>query len=452
MQITAMKERLLEYSLHEAASMTRTTNFFDTQAHDWRERLAISVEVMRELSSYADPREMYRVFSHRMGQLFPTSRQITLSRRGVKKPQVRVTRFSHWRVSADPMISQRKFPVYSGGLFAELLYADEPQLLDELHLGDDDPAAAYLEGQQSLLAIPIFEGGVAQHMIVLTRESPAAFAPEQVPELVWMTNLFGRATQSLVLSQALQESFNDAAAELQAIAELQHSLLPRETPTLPDLEVAAHYSTANRAGGDYYDFFPQADGSLGVLIADVSGHGAPAAVLMAITHSIAHAATAPTGDPSAFLLHLNKHLADRYNQASGSFVTAFYLVHDPRRRTLRYASAGHVPPRVFKRDGSVIGLNRVQRLPLGINPQNHDYPEHASEFLPGETCIMFTDGVTDAVNARGSVFGSDRLHKLPVNSAGSASDILARLMAELDRFTNATPQSDDRTVVVIRAT
>ncbi len=429
-----------------------TADFFDIRTRNWRARLAISVDLMRELSGYSDPRDLFQVFSRRMGQLFPTSRQLTLSRRGVEPPDVRVTRFNLWHDAADPFANFDQHPTHTGGLLADLLYADEPRLIDDLVIDPDDPAMDYLEGQQSLLAIPIFEGGVAQTTLVLTRDEPAAFAPEQVPELVWMTNLFGRAAQTLVLSEALQMTYEDADAEIRAIAELQESLLPGETPTIPGLDIAAHYSTAHRAGGDYYDFFPQPDGSIGVLIADVSGHGAPAAVLMAITHSIAHAGDAPTSNAGGFLTHLNYHIAGNYNRTSGSFVTAFYAIANPTARTLSYASAGHLPPLVFKADGSFSSLNRVQQLPLGVSTRQMVYPQHHVPYSVGDGLVLFTDGVTESLNRHNEFFGTDRLHTLLDRRIDSSSEVLVRVLAEIDRFSDGVPQIDDRTVVVVRAT
>jgi sigma-B regulation protein RsbU (phosphoserine phosphatase) len=429
--------------------MNLAPDFFDTRTRNWRARLAISADLMRELSRYSDPQEMYRVFTRRMGQLFPTTRQLTLSRRGVERPNVRVTRFNLWKDMPEPFANWDRFPTVSGGVFEELLYADEPRLIGDVELKDGDPAADFLEGQRSLLAIPIFEHGSALNTVVVTREEPHAFAPEQVPELVWMTNLFGRATQTLVLSQRLRAAYETADAEIREIAELQHSLLPAELPTVPGLDVAVHYRTANRAGGDYYDFFPLPDGTLGVLVADVSGHGTPAAVLMAIAHSIAHAATAKPGRPGAFLTHLNANLVGRYNRHSGSFITAFAAVFDPVRNTLTYASAGHVPPRVLRADGSRVALNRVQRLPLGISPAGTTYPEQTIDLGPGDQVVLFTDGVTETVNATGDVFGVERLDALLATRPATAEGLLDGLMAEVDAFTNGPP-ADDRTVVVVR--
>lgn len=429
--------------------MNLAPDFFDTRTRNWRARLAISSDLMRELSRYSDPQEMYRVFTRRMSQLFPTSRQITLSRRGVERPNARVTRFNLWKDMPDPFANSDRFPTLSGGLFETLLYADEPKLLEDVRIAPGDPAAEFLAGQRSLLAIPIFEHGSASNVIVLTREEPHAFAPEQIPELVWMTNLFGRATQTLVLSQRLRAAYETADAEIREIAELQHSLLPAELPRVSGLDVAVHYRTANRAGGDYYDFFPQPDGTLGVLIADVSGHGTPAAVLMAIAHSIAHAITAKPGQPGAFLTHLNANLAGRYNRHSGSFITAFAARFDPNQNTLTYASAGHVPPRLLRADGTRVPLNRVQRLPLGIGPAKTHYPEQTVELAPGDQVVLFTDGVTESVNRTGDVFGVERLDGVLSARPSGAETVLGKILADLEAFTNGPP-ADDRTVVVVR--
>ena len=432
--------------------MNLAPDFFDTRTRNWRARLAISSDLMRELSRYSDPQEMYRVFTRRMAQLFPTSRQITLSRRGVERPQVRVTRFNLWKDMPDPFVHTDRFPTVEGGLFESLLYSDEPRLIDDLNLDTDDPAAEFLAAQRSVLAIPIFEGGAASNVVVLTRDEPGAFAPEHIPELVWMTNLFGRATQTLVLSQRLRSAYETADAEIREIADLQHSLLPADPPRVPGLDVAVHYRTANRAGGDYYDFFPLPDGTLGALIADVSGHGTPAAVLMAIAHSIAHAATATPGQPGAFLTHLNANLAGRYNRHSGSFITAFAAVFDPKQNKLTYASAGHIPPRLLRSvDGSRISLNRVQRLPLGVGAARMHYPECTVEFGLGDQVVLFTDGMTESVNGTGDVYGVERLDAVLAAKPDGARGVVERIRNDLEAFTNGPP-ADDRTLVVVRRT
>ena len=204
-------------------------------------------------------------------------------------------------------------------------------------------------------------------MTVLMRTEPGAFDREQLPEWVWTSNLFGRAAHNLVLSEELKRTSALMERELKVVADIQRSLLPKVLPTIPTLDLAAYYQTSQWAGGDYYDFFPLADGKWGILIADVSGHGTPAAVMMAITHSIAHALHGPLAPPGTMLGHVNQQLATRYTADNEAFVTAFYGIYDPLRRELTYASAGHNPPRLKRcEDGSVASLDAVGGLPLGM--------------------------------------------------------------------------------------
>ncbi len=430
--------------------MTVAPDFFDTEPRNWRARLTVSVEVMRELSRYSDPQEMYLVFSRRMEQLFPVSRQISVSRRGLRFPQYRVTRCNLWSDPVNPWKEPHRLPVHEGGMLAELLYADQPRLLDDLQLADDDPANAYLGGQRSLLAIPHFDQGTAQNMLLLAREDAGAFPRDRIADLVLLSNLFGRATQTLVLSQAVKEAYDAVDYELRSIAEIQKSLLPPQTPRIPGLDVAVHYQTAKRAGGDYYDFFALPEGRLGVLIADASGHGAPAAVLMAVAHSIAHTRPEPAVRPGELLTYLNAHLTRQYTRQTGHFMTAFYAVFDPRNETLAYASAGHNPPRLLRgRDGARLVLNRAQRLPLGIN-LDEVYPEQVVNFHPDDQVVFFTDGVIEAVNSAGDVFGSDRIDAALASRSSSAEQLIQKILRELSAFTSGIPAADDRTVVVVK--
>ena len=131
--------------------MTIAPDFFDTEQRNWRARLAVSVAVMRELSQYSDPQEMHAVFTRRMAQLFPVSRQLSISRRGLRFPQYRVTRFNLWTDPANPWKESHRLPVHENGLLANLVYGDQPRVIDELNLDPDDPARTYSFGVRPLL-------------------------------------------------------------------------------------------------------------------------------------------------------------------------------------------------------------------------------------------------------------------------------------------------------------
>jgi sigma-B regulation protein RsbU (phosphoserine phosphatase) len=430
--------------------MRASPGLFDEVARDWRERLDIIVEMMKEMSRQTDPQEMSRAYGKRMQKLRPVDRRVSLSRRGLKYPWYRVTRCSLWKEDINPWKQRDRLPLLKGGLFAELLYADEPRVFDEIQVDNDDPAAEYVAGMRSMLAIPMYDQGVALNMIVTMRQETSAFPREQVPEIVWLSNLFGRATHNLVLSEQLKEAYEAVDYELKLVADIQRSLLPKKMPDIPTMSLAAYYQTSQRAGGDYYDFFPLPDGKWGILIADVSGHGTPAAVLMAVTHSLAHSIPDPPTPPGHMLEHVNLHLAARYTVHSDTFVTAFYGIYDPAERSLTYASAGHNPPRLKRcADGTLDLLDGASALPLGIAPEL-TYSEQTYRFVPGDQLVLYTDGVTEAQNEQGEMFGLSRLDKVLEHCAVGASELLESVLAALNEFTGSQPIHDDRTLLVAK--
>ena len=331
-----------------------------------------------------------------------------------------------------------------------MIYGDEPHVIDDLNVSDDDPAAAYLAGHRSLMAIPVYDQGVALNMVVLLRKKPAAFPGQEIPELVWLTNLFGRATSFLLLSDELKRAYEALDREFKAVGAIQRSLLPARLPAIPTLDLATFYRPSRQAGGDYYDFFPLPVNKWGIFIADVSGHGTPAAVLMAVTHCIAHTHPGPPMPPAMVLEYLNSHLASLYTSRNESFITAFYGVYDPGDRTLTYACAGHNPPRVKRcEDGSLLSMDRVASIPLGILPTG-TYEEHVQQLRPGDQIIFYTDGITEATNAKGELFGTDRLDQVLENCSLQASALLDLVLSTVDEFMGGHPAHDDCTMIVAR--
>lgn len=430
--------------------MNEQSDFFTTQTLDWRERMAITVEVMRELSMVTDPQAMNQVYTRRMVELFPTTRQISLSRRRLEFPYVRLTRSSTWPADIDPWKDPHRLPMLKGGLFADLIYSNEPQIVDIIDLEPDDPAAEYLDNQNSLIAIPLFDGGEALNMVIATREEPYAFPPERFPDLVWMSNLFGRATQTAILTKKLQAANDVVEHEMSMVARLQETILPEKLPDIATLDLAVHYRTTAQAGGDYYDVLQLPKGRWGILIADVSGHGALAAVLMAITHSLTKTYTGSPWPPGLLLSYVNRHLAAHYTAAFGSFVTAFYAIYDPDRGTLSYANAGHVPPRLIRgTDGARRVLEGKKHLPLGIS-EREEYPEETMVLSPGDRIIFCTDGITDAQDAKGDRFGAEGLDAALANCPTDAQAMVDAVLDAVKRFTNNAPSKDDRTLLAAR--
>jgi sigma-B regulation protein RsbU (phosphoserine phosphatase) len=298
---------------------------------------------------------------------------------------------------------------------------------------------------RSLVAVPLFDKGTALNMVVLMRQAPAAFRREALPEHVWMANLFGRATHNLALSEELRLAYEVVDRELRAVADIQRSLLPAEFPVIPGLQLAAFYQTSTRAGGDYYDFFPLPNGQWGILIADVSGHGTAAAVLMAVTHTIAHTAADPKPPPSRLLRFVSDRLAAQYT-TSGNFVTAFYAVYDPPTRRLVFSNAGHPPPRVRRSGGRIEAIGGALGLPLGIE-LGEPYADAETTLEPGDTLLLYTDGITEARSPACEFFGFDGLDDVLRRCDGPAPDTIAAVLAAVDAFAAGAAATDDRTLV-----
>ena len=417
---------------------------------DWREQLAFVVETMKEMSSHTDPQEMRQAFSRRMRTLLPVDSSLSLSRRGLDFPQYRITRASRWEEDINPWKEKHRLPLLQGGVIAEWIYGDEPLLLDDFHVDAEDPAYEYLSGFRSVAVIPLYDGGVARNMVLLLRREPAAFSKEQFPQLVWISNLYGRATHNLVLSEQLKEAYQAVNYELQVVAQIQRSILPSHMPHIPNLSVAAYYQTSQQAGGDYYDFFSLPQGRWGFLIADVSGHGTPAAVLMAVTHALAHTYQGDHHRPGLLLEHLNRELFRLHTSRSDTFVTAFYAIYDPQTRRMEYASAGHNPPRLKRcQDGSLALLDQAGGLPLGITPVQ-EYRSASLQLVPGDQVVLYTDGITEAHDPSGNQFGLARLDRALTKCEVGASDLLRAVIDELDQFTKEMPAHDDRTMLVLK--
>ncbi len=410
---------------------------------------------MKAISGITDPEELVEVYWTGIADLIAINDYLALSRRNVEPPFYLITRSSRFTARLNPWTQRDRLPRLSGGLLGEIAYANRPAFIEDLpsRLSADDPAHFYLQGFQSLIALPQYDGSEALNVTVSLMPPGEAINYSMVPMMHWQASLFGRGTQNLVLRNRVSDALAALDRELQIVGAIQRSLLPRELPAIAGFELAAHYQTSARAGGDYYDFFPLAGDRWGLFIGDVSGHGTPAAVLMAITHAIAHSQPGTHTPPAALLAYLNRQLASVYTR-DGSFVTAFYAVLDPATRRLTYSRAGHNPPRLV-RGGSVLSLDEVGAFPLGIvDDQNFEQAHLTIE--PGDLLVLYTDGITEALappnrESDQAIFGTNRLDELLLTCpALGTGECLDRIRTAVSEFRGHTPPTDDETLIAIR--
>lgn len=421
----------------------------------WQDELATIDGVMKAISGITDPEELVSVYWNGIGDLVPTGDYVALSRRGEASPNFLITRSSRFTEHPNPWTERHKLPRLSGGILGEIIYGNRPVVIEDLpsRLRRDDPGWFYLQGFSSLYALPQYDSGEGLNATCMLRRDGESFDVERMPLLHWHSGLFGRGTQNLVLRNQLAQAHAELDREMQVVGEIQRSLLPQSLPSIEGFDVATYYNTSTRAGGDYYDFFPLAGGEWGIFIADVSGHGTPAAVLMAITHAIAHAKPGIHTPPGALLEYLNARLSRSYTQ-SGTFVTAFYAVLDPVTRRLRYATAGHNPPRLL-RGGSVLSLDQQGALPLGIVGEEK-YAEASVTLESGDFLLLYTDGISEAMPPRDAsgarpLFGVAQIDDVLKGCRGSTAAECVRLIREaVEEFSQNAPAADDQTLIAMR--
>ncbi len=411
--------------------------------------LDIVVEMVREISLQTDPQAMISVFRKRTRLLYGGDGSISLSRRGLQQPAYRITRSTRWKEDLNPWTQTDQLPLLKGGLLADLIYNDQARIIRDVTVSDCDPAYDYLRNVRSMVSLPLYDGGEALNMVIRLSREADGFDNLNLAEAIMTANLFGRATSNLVVAKRLQEAHDEIDHEMKQIAALQRSLLPERLPRIPGLDIAASYKTAARAGGDYYDFFDLGDGRWGLWIADVSGHGARAAVVMAMLRTLLHARCQQHCCPAELLALANRSLCEQSDRYDSGFVTAFYGVYDPADRTLRYVSAGHNPPLLVDRATRVRELDETQTLPLGVD-SGCTFDLAQTSLSAGDTLLLYTDGITEATNEHGEMYGRDRLLSCVCEDVPNAQHIIDCVTHKLLGFTHGGVQSDDQTLVALR--
>jgi serine phosphatase RsbU (regulator of sigma subunit) len=253
------------------------------------------------------------------------------------------------------------------------------------------------------------------------------------------------------LHEQLAEAQRKVAAEIERARQIQFDLLPREAPAVEGLEFATRIEFMTEMGGDYYDFISFEDGHLAIVCGDVMGKGLAAALIMAMVRSLLHEAARARRSPGRVLREVNDGLArDLEGQALPFFLTLIYALYDPARQRLTVAGGGHNPLLVFGGAGERRVASRGGLL--GVRP-GLEFPEDTLRLSPGDVVALYTDGVTEARNTAGELFGIERLCSLLRGvRALSPEAILETVLAEVADFRGGMPPADDLTLLLVRAT
>lgn len=248
---------------------------------------------------------------------------------------------------------------------------------------------------------------------------------------------------------AREEHFLSIQRELQIARQIQSSILPRDVPRLAGFDIAARYLPMSAVAGDFYDFLVLQPSQLGILVADVTGHGVPAALIASMLKVAFAGQAAHARDPAAVLSGLNKALCGKFEE---HFVTAAYLYADLDAKTLLYSGAGHPPLLVRSRQNGQTRLIEQNGLFLGMFPEA-DYSSVEFPLLAGDSYVLYTDGLPESKNAEGEEFGLMRCKEFLDSHPGLAAGVLADgLLNEIRRWTaraSEMSQEDDMTLLVL---
>lgn len=413
-------------------------------------------DLFRVGSTIEQPSRMLQHFGKWFGRHRPTDLFMSVARRGLGEGRYKITRLltraERERIGetdpANPWRDWDELPVYEGGLIGEIISIEEPQVFCSLDAGDDPHFGEAFAPMGSLMAIPQYHEGAALNWAVSFYIDERGPDPDHLAAALLDTSLLGMATRNLVSRRQFERLNRELTHQFEQIAGIQRSLLPQKLPTIPGLEIATSYLTSDRAGGDYYDFFPFHNGSWGILIADVSGHGPAAATVMAMLRAILHCYSDDDISPASVMRYANDKLVS--SNLDGSFVTAFFAVYDPVDSSVSWARCGHNPPLLKRPDHpGIVELDGSGVPPLGIVAGMQ--PEQESRTLePGETLVLYTDGITEAFDDNGRMFGTKGLIDALERCSGMPDCVVDSVHAALYMHTGVMDRDDDQTLVALQ--
>ena len=302
---------------------------------------------------------------------------------------------------------------------------------------------------RSMMCVPMLstEG---QPMGVINIDTQNPFNQFQADDLDLLMAVAGQAAmcyeQAKLLVTAMEKQKQDK--EMDIAMGVQRSLLPTELPSAEGWEFFASYDTAQAVGGDYYDAFFVEDGKkICLAFGDVAGKGVPASLVMSRIATVVTNVMTFVGDVCDAVNRINNQMCTR--AVEGRFVTFVLCVIDIATGEMTIGIAGHMPIMIRKTDGTVIEFGEeVIGVPIGVM-EGYPYEVMTRTIEPGETCVIYTDGVSEAMNHDNDLYGIDRLRELMKASTGGHADALGKvILADVRKFANGRPQNDDITIMV----
>jgi sigma-B regulation protein RsbU (phosphoserine phosphatase) len=286
--------------------------------------------------------------------------------------------------------------------------------------------------------------GVAQ---VINRLDGKPFDQDDLELFLALCSMAAIALENAKMHQQILEK-QRLVKDMEFARTVQESFLPQKAPEIQSYRFSAHYTPALEVGGDFYDFIHIDKSRTGIVIGDVSGKGVPAALFMAKLGSDMRTLAFTEQSPAGALMKLNDLLAERSRR--GMFATLLYIELDAPKGKLTLSNAGHLPPIVKKADGSLAKLGAASGAPLGMLP-GMQFSQETAVIHPGDTVVLYTDGIVEAMNAKEELYGYERFESLLQKSTSEPGGLKETIIADVNRFTGLSAQHDDMTLVCFGA-
>lgn len=357
---------------------------------------------------------------------------------------------SGWR--HDPVANRQRVPADERSGSGRAMLTQQPILYEDIQTEDPTSWTAdwwQAEGFRGHAVMPLIVELRSIGALLIDMRQPRLLTEDEMRFLRLMANQAAMAIEQARLHREEVER-QRLEKELAVARDIQLSLLPEMCPEISGWEFAASYQAASLVGGDFYDFFelPGAAGQLGLVIADVAGKGVPAAIFMALCRTIIRT-TALSGRSPAETLKRTNELILKDSQAS-RFVSVFYAALDTTTGRMVYANGGHNWPLYWQAATGEFRQLVARGTVLGAFDEVN-IAEYALDVAPGDAVIFYTDGVTEAMNARGELFGEERLQAAAAAGPGAgALQTVGNIVKAVGGFTGPTPQSDDITLLVVK--
>jgi len=331
------------------------------------------------------------------------------------------------------------------GLIGQVALTSEPIISSDVR---KNPNYINARGQtRSEMVAPIISNTEVIGVFDLESDEFNAYSDDDLQVLMLLASQVAIIIEKVMLHEHLIEK-KRLEGQLEVARQVQLELLPAKDPQLEGYDISAYNFPTEEVSGDYYDWVRIYDDQIGLVIADVSGKGVPAALLMAFLRASLRAATHIGYSPHISMAKVNYLLWESIER--NQFVTAFYGILDVTNKTLTYTNAGHNPPILLKQNGDVSFMNRGS-VPLGMfrDTRYHDYYLTTE---PGDLLVLYTDGVTEAQNEKEEEYGRDRLAQaVRSNHELGARDLITALHTEVVDWTGGRGATDDVTFFVIKA-